>query len=266
MGDIPIDQGAAARALEAALVRAALLIGGITDTGAGVKRSEWTVRDAAAHLISYASLWAGALRGEKSPIEDMTRLARVNERLLGAVKERSGRDLADRLRGDYDEVLRLAEELPEDTRVPWHEGIDVDVAGALALALSEVLVHGYDIAEAVGAPWRLTPHDAGLAVAGLSRVLPLGVDQEKAADARVACAFRLRTVPEFAVVVDRGTLTVECPPVSATDCRLSGDPVSYLLVGYGRKPRWRAALRGRLRAGGRNPWLVARLPQLLRPV
>ena len=71
-------------------------------------------------------------------------------------------------------------------------------------------------------------------------------------------------MPEFAVVVDRGTATVECPPVSPLDCRVSGDPVSYLLVGYGRVPQWSAALRAKLRAGGRNPWLVARFSRLVK--
>ena len=242
------------------------MLGGVTDTSAQVKGSEWTVRDAAAHVISYALLWSGALSGEKSPVEDLGRLGRVNERLLSRVTERTGRELADRLRHDYDEVLRLAEDVPDEARVAWHEGADLDVGAALALALSEVLVHGYDIAAAVGAPWRITPHDAGLAVAGVTRLLHLAVDEEKAAGTRLVCGFRLRTMPEFAVVVDRGTAEVECPPVSPLDCRVSGDPVSYLLVGYGRKPRWRAALRGRLRAGGRNPWLVARLSQVLRPL
>jgi uncharacterized protein (TIGR03083 family) len=263
VAEIPIDRGAAGRALEAALVRGTLMLGGVTDTGVQIAGSEWTVRDAAAHLISYASLWSGAFAGEKSPVEDLGRLARVNERLLSSVTERSGRELADRLRHDYDEVLRLAEDVPDGARVAWHQGADLDVPGALALALSEVLVHGYDIARAVGAPWRITPHDAGVAVAGGTRLVHLAVDEEKAAGMRLVCAVRLRTMPEFALVVDRRAATVECPPESPPDCRVSGDPVSYLLVGYGRKPRWRAALRGRLRAGGRNPWLVSRLSQVV---
>ena len=264
MGEIPIDARTAARALEAAVMRGSLLLGGISDTSAAINGSEWTVRDAAAHLISYAPLWAGALRGEKSPVDDLSRMARVNERLLAAVTERTGRDLADRLTREYDEVLCSAEEVPDDARVPWHQGTDVDVAGAMALALGEILVHGFDIARATGAPWAITPRDAGLAVVGGTRLVHLAVDEEAAADVRLVCGVRLKSTPEFAVVVDRGTATVESPPVSPLDCRVSGSPVSYLLVAYGRVSRWRAALTGKLRAGGRNPWLAARLGQLVR--
>lgn len=264
MGEIPIAGAAAARALEAAVVRGALLLGGLADTSAQLKGSEWTVRDAAAHLISYASLWEGAFRGQRSPVDDIATLARHNERLIAQVKERSGRDLAERLSHDYGKVFVAAEKFPADLRILWHEGTLLDVPAALSLALGELLVHGYDIARTARAPWPITPHDAGLAIAGATRVLHLGLDAKKAGVARMACGFRLRSTPEFAVVVDRGTATVECPPVSPLDCRVSGDPVSYLLVGYGRVPQWSAALRAKLRAGGRNPWLVARFSRLVK--
>lgn len=264
MGEVPIDRAAAARALEGAVVRASLLLGGLGDTSAQIKGSEWTVRDAAAHVISYASLWEAALQGQRSPIDDVSTLARHNERLIAAVKERTGRELAERLTRDYGQVVLAAEKFPADLRILWHEGMLLDVPGALSLALSELLVHGYDIARTVRAPWPITRHDAGLASAGGTRMLHLGLDSNKAGSTRMACGFRLRPTPEFAVVVDRRTATVECPPVSPLDCRVSGDPVSFLLVSYGRVPQWSAVLRAKLRAGGRNPWLVARFSRLVK--
>ena len=264
MPELPIDEAVAARALEAAVTRASLLLGGVRDTSVVLRDSEWSVRDAAAHVISYAGLWVAAFRGDPSPVRNVARLARHNERLLGEVKERDGRALADRLARDYDGMLAAAERVPSGTRVPWLAGTTVGVAGAYALALSEILVHGFDIARAVRAPWPITPHDAALAVAGATRMMPVVVDREKATGIRIACGFRLRTMPEFAVVVDGGDVTVEVPPQSPVDCRLSGDPTTFLLASYGRVPQWSAALRGKLRAGGRNPWLVARFNQLVK--
>jgi len=39
---------------------------------------------------------------------------------------------------------------------------------------------------------------------------------------------------------------------------ISGDPVTFLLVGYGRMPLGRALLRGGVLAWGRRPWLGLR--------
>jgi hypothetical protein len=39
------------------------------------------------------------------------------------------------------------------------------------------------------------------------------------------------------------------------DCVISADPVTYLLVVYGRMPLGRALLRGGMVAWGRRPWL-----------
>lgn len=245
-------------------MRGSLLLGGVVDTGEPIKGSEWTVRDAAAHIISYASLWEGALRGERSPVDDVATMARHNERLIAQVKERTGRELADRLSRGYAKVFVAAEKFPADLRILWHEGTLLDVPAAMSLALSEILVHGFDIARTVRAPWPITPHDAGLAIAGGTRMMHLTVDREKAGATRMVCGFRLRSTPEFAVVVDRAGASVECPPVSPLDCRVTGDPVTFLLVSHGRVPQWSAALRAKLRAGGRNPWLVPRFSRLVK--
>jgi hypothetical protein len=38
------------------------------------------------------------------------------------------------------------------------------------------------------------------------------------------------------------------------DCTMSVDPVAFLLVSYGRRPLWRAALTGKMLVWGRKPW------------
>jgi hypothetical protein len=46
------------------------------------------------------------------------------------------------------------------------------------------------------------------------------------------------------------------------DCVISADPVTYLLVCYGRMPLSRALLRGGIIAQGRRPWLGLRFKGL----
>jgi hypothetical protein len=43
---------------------------------------------------------------------------------------------------------------------------------------------------------------------------------------------------------------------------VSADPVTYLLVGYGRRSPWPAIARGGILAWGRMPWLALRFASL----
>jgi hypothetical protein len=47
------------------------------------------------------------------------------------------------------------------------------------------------------------------------------------------------------------------------DCRISADPVAFLLVAYGRQAQWRPVLLGRMTAWGRRPWRAFALKRLL---
>jgi hypothetical protein len=48
------------------------------------------------------------------------------------------------------------------------------------------------------------------------------------------------------------------------DCRISADPVAFLLVGYGRVSQWPQIARGKMVAWGRKPWLGVKFRSLLR--
>jgi hypothetical protein len=52
--------------------------------------------------------------------------------------------------------------------------------------------------------------------------------------------------------------------IDAIACRISADPAAHLLVTYGRAGPLGPALRGKITAGGRKPWLGLRLPRLFR--
>lgn len=68
--------------------------------------------------------------------------------------------------------------------------------------------------------------------------------------------------PRFVVRVDDGTVTVEPAEATKVDCRLSADPLTFVLVGYGRINQWGPIVRGKLTAGGRKPWLALRFTGL----
>ena len=62
--------------------------------------------------------------------------------------------------------------------------------------------------------------------------------------------------------VTNGTAVVTAAGEKA-DCVITADPVAFLLVGFGRVPQFSQLLRGKLRAGGRKPWLATTFGTLL---
>ncbi|MGI8407888.1 MAG: maleylpyruvate isomerase family mycothiol-dependent enzyme, partial [Actinomycetota bacterium] len=57
------------------------------------------------------------------------------------------------------------------------------------------------------------------------------------------------------VTVAGGEVTLSEVTDRPVDCRISADPVAYLLVGFNRTSQWSAIAKGQLVAWGRKPWL-----------
>jgi len=56
-------------ALEAMAGRTADMLGSLSDTAVSIPGSEWTVRDAAAHLVNYFAVYSEIADGTPSPVE-----------------------------------------------------------------------------------------------------------------------------------------------------------------------------------------------------
>lgn len=93
-------------------------------------------------------------------------------------------------------------------------------------------------------------------------MVPEYVDRQKTAGLHLAYELRFRGGPRYRIEIDDGLAEVTTPGEKA-DCWISADPVAFLLVGYGRIGQWSQALRGKIVAGGRNPWLGLKFGGLL---
>ncbi|WP_375486923.1 hypothetical protein [uncultured Mycobacterium sp.] len=78
----------------------------------------------------------------------------------------------------------------------------------------------------------------------------------------VSFELRLRGAPRYRLAVDDATDVVDAAGERA-DRVITADPVTFLLVGCGRIPQLSQIVRGKLRAGGRTPWLAAKFGTLL---
>lgn len=264
-------------ALGATVSRLVRLLRDLPDLDAASGVPVWTVGDVGAHLgavyLAYCSLftdesvdWDGLL-----PVGDATfaeRIAALNAKSVGLFGADERALLGDFVAERAERFLRATEGLAPDTpvAVPWYgEETTLTLAAATGLVLSESLVHGLDIARGARIAWPIGPDEARLVIGqSMPTMIPLTLDAERARGVGIAFDLAIKGGPRLAVVVDGGAATVtrDAPP-RAYDCRITADPAAFLLVSFRRTPIWQAIVRGRLRAGGRRPWLAPRLGQLV---
>lgn len=274
---VPIDLAAARTAVKVMGRRASQLIRSIPDMGAEVPGSEWTVGDFASHLVIVFRGFTDAVEGrldywdERYGRDDLgtwARLAAGNARTVQDVSDRHDRDAVAR---QLDEGVRAflaatASRSPDYTfRTPWYGRDRTRVLGNMTcLVLGELVLHGYDIATALGRPWPIDPAHARLIISGVFTVmLPLVANPQASRGVNAVYEIRVTGGPRFLVGFDDGAATVEPAGTRPVDCHLVADPVTWLLVGYGRISQWGPITRGKLRAWGRKPWLGPRFKSLL---
>ncbi|MFF5454021.1 maleylpyruvate isomerase N-terminal domain-containing protein [Streptomyces sp. NPDC012950] len=279
----PVTEHERARAaLAAAIPRLVGLLRAVPDPDAGSGVPVWSVDDVGTHLaavyLAYTSLvspetateWKDVLASaEGAPaggtfVERITAMNARSITLFGR-EERAG--TADFVAERGETFLRVTEGLAPDTPVsaPWYGDVPFTLATVTGLMLSETLVHGLDIARGARRPWPIGRDEARLVLGqAMPTMMTAALDPVKARGVRIAFDLAIEGGPRLAVVVDDGTATVtrDAPP-RAYDCRIVADPVTFLLVSFRRTPIWKAVASGRMRAGGRRPWLAMRLGRLV---
>ncbi|MGQ4355762.1 maleylpyruvate isomerase N-terminal domain-containing protein [Streptomyces drozdowiczii] len=264
-------------ALAAALPRLVALLRAVPDRDAGSGVPEWTVGDVGAHLASvylaYTSLvspddaveWDDVLPpGGGTFVE---RITAMNDRSVALFGREERAKVPDFLAERGETFLRVTEGLAPHTPVPapWYGEVPFTLATMTGLMLSETLVHGLDIARGARLPWRIGDDETRLVLGqSMPTMMAAALDPVKARGVRIAFDLAVRGGPRLAVVVDDGTVTVtrDAPP-RAYDCRIVAAPATFLLVSFRRTPVWKAVVGGRMRAGGRKPWLALRLGRLV---
>ncbi len=262
-------------ALTDAAQRTAALLRGGTDPTARVPRLTWTVGETAAHLAAEARHYTGILTGDTDVDGYLAlapdgataaeRSALLNARQLRDSTERDLGALAEAIVTDVERFVAAADLRSPDEAILTGNGLRMTVSTMTAVLLGEQLVHGFDIARAWRARWQISRADALRVISAVMTMLPDYVDPTAASGVQVAYELRFRRGPAYRVTFDDGSATVE-PAGGKVDCKIHADPTAFLLVGYGRIGQWHQAVRGRILAGGRKPWVALRFSQLLAAV
>jgi len=190
-------------------------------------------------------------------------IERINSEWLEQDTDRDPRAASSRIEGSFDRLMERTSRASEDSPIEWHAGLTLPLSTVLCLALGEVLVHGHDIRSASDYRWSIPANEARTVLDGIIELAPHYVDEQGARNVLACYELRIRGGLRATLSFEGGRLTIDQPD-RVIDCRISADPVAFLLVSYGRLPVWGPVLRGKMVAWGRKPWLGLKLPSLLR--
>lgn len=258
----PPDLDDAADALERAIPRVTALLRDVPYGAQRVPHLEWTIAETAAHLWSGVAMYTALLKGRSHPWPDIDSRAEKSAAIIAEIQQRDPTALAALI--DRDGPAMVAAFRAYGAKpITYVFGKPASATTALAGLAGEFLIHGWDIAQAVGVRWPITPADAIVITRGACEVLPMFVAPE-AANFQGSYEVSLRGGPIITMSFSHGWLTFAEGKATRPDCRISANPSSFLLSAYGRLGLWSPAFKGQILAYGRKPWLALRLPYMLR--
>ena len=123
----------------------------------------WNVGETVAHVLTVVRRGFADRRRSSSAQETPA----LNAQVLAETPERDLPTLAALLRRDVHTALDVVYPKIADDRVfAFHGGVTTTMTPALHVVLGEFLIHGFDVARAVGRPWPLGEEEALLLVPG----------------------------------------------------------------------------------------------------
>jgi hypothetical protein len=180
----------------------------------------WTAVETAAHVVTVL----GRLLGDRRRAAKGEGVAELNATCLSEYTDRDINQIADRLEANLRTVVdRVYAKVDFDRQYPFHGGSTISGGGGARWILSELLVHGYDIAAATGIEWEIPAAEASIAIRGPAEGLNRLVESKTSTRHRVYLG-KDDTV-EF--VASSGSLPAGDEPIDA-------EPDELLLAFFGR--------------------------------
>jgi len=271
--DVRRADAQARAALADAVARSAQLWRSIGQSTAPVPGLAWTAGQTAAHVVGdmrqYTEALTRHMNGDQAAInipDGSPAWARteVNDQHLIDVSERDLRRLADMLEETAASYLAVASavDTSEPAAILTADGLVLEPAVMTCLLLGEQLVHGLDIARGAHRSWSISDDDALLVIPAVLALAPKYLMRSRTKNLNISFELRMRGARRYRMAITNGTGAVTVAGEKA-DCVIAADPVTFLLIGFGRVPQLPQILRGKLRAGGRKPWLAAKFGTLL---
>jgi hypothetical protein len=226
----------------------------------------WTVADAFVHVAAEVPRYEHDALGVGKRAATPEALAREN---LHAIRNLTKDDLPGTAARMLDDLRSLEGTIRgfenEPPTVIFDGGAPVPADVAVGSLLGEFVIHGDDIARAIGAPWSIDPLTVPSIVEALNAILPGWVHAERARHHTATYELRLRGLESHYYEFTDGRLTIDSPHHRPPDLRIVGRPGDALLAMYSRRSPLAQLVTGRVVAYGRRPWLAARFATLFHP-
>ena len=209
------------------------LVNSLDHTADFTPGGEWSVRETVVHLICFSRLYRRFLSGSESPVRRPEDLAAINAGFFVAMDEDSPATLAALLKTATSAYASSVASHDVAELCPFHFGRRVDVATMMSVSTYELLMHGWDMAEATDRTlWddvAAAPTLRGIAASRV-RLVPSDLTREK-----VTLVICPNDEPQFAYVLGPSGASISpAEPHREYDCSVSGSPFSLLLWLSGR--------------------------------
>jgi len=255
------------------------LLKSVKDPGARAVGT-WSIAETAAHVREVATLNSTWATGGSPPPEfreafdlaatvSVDEVNQVNALSLASATERDPKVLACLIQERVELMLYLTSGADGTEPVSWLGGLKLPLTAVLGHTVSEMLVHGGDIARAEGRSFPITAAQAKLIFEGflfplLTAANAAGFGGERSDSMQpVCCELRLHGCQRVLLVADSGSVAIEEPGGRPADAHIAADPVVMWLLMFNRIGTLGPVLRGQVRVWGRRPWRLRHLMRLL---
>ncbi|CAA9271247.1 MAG: hypothetical protein AVDCRST_MAG10-3305 [uncultured Acidimicrobiales bacterium] len=231
----------------------------------------WTAGQLAAHLTHVFEIELDLINETASPLADLADLAELTQVRVRDEAVRDPQALARRVEDAAAAFLAVARELDGSEPREWLGQVKATASVLACHIVSESMIHGLDLARAIGRRWPVERGHAMLAFEGF--ICPMyqalgrpgyAVDQVRAAGVTACYDIRIRGGGRVFFAFAEGGLSIEPPSDRRVDCHLWVDPRALMLLAWHRTDLARPVLTGQVLPWGRRPWLSFRLPGLIK--
>jgi hypothetical protein len=138
------------------------------DTAVAIPGSSWCVREAAVHLAVVGFRYAGMVQSERIQFASLTpeECARRNDELNADIPESRPIQLAALVRDGAACLFAATATCSDSRNVLFDGGVTLRIGQLVGVAVAEHLLHGYDMAVAIGQPWPIDPGHAAVGLIG----------------------------------------------------------------------------------------------------